>query len=315
MPVDHPQRLSRSGAAAAALVVASILLLGVAARGDAAPARAAANSATFPDSVGEDVASADISSVTVANDDRPVLTFRVAIANRPTLTGDMVVLVWVDSDANPSSGDPDTDGADYLIELDGPFGGDPASIGLFRWNGTTYTAQGVPQTSLVFSYANGVATIRISATELGGTRRLSLGVMTAAGITFTPEGEPDFSAARFDLAPDAGRGFYTYDVRVRATLAVRSGGSRPARPAAGKAYAAFATVARSDGAPVRAATVACRATIAGRAIPLASKSFSNGRATCVYRIPKTARGKQLRGTITVAAGGLRATRSYSARVA
>lgn len=315
MARDAQQVVGRTGAALAALAVAVFLLLGLAGPGDAAPSRASANSVTFPDSTGEDVDSADISSVTVSNDDRGAIAFRIAIPNRPTLTADMIALVFVDSDANPATGDAETDGADYLIELDGPFGGRPAGVALFRWNGTTYTAQGVPQNSLVFSYANGVLTFRISAAELGGTRRMSFGVLTAAGITFTAEGEPDFTAAHFDFAPDAGRGFFTYDVRIRATLGVRSGGSRPARPAAGKAYTAFAVVARSDGAPVRTATVTCRATIAGRAIAPASKSFSSGRASCNYRIPKTARGKLLRGTITVTSGGLRATRSYSARIA
>ena len=75
----------------------------------------------------------------------------------------MIFLLLLDADANPASGSADFLGADYIVELDGPLTG-PAGAGLFRWNGSDYTATGRPQTTLVFSYANG-ATLKINASS------------------------------------------------------------------------------------------------------------------------------------------------------
>jgi hypothetical protein len=297
------------------LLLALLAALVAGGNGRAEPARAATNSVTFPDSTGEDPASADIASVVAANDDHAALTFTVNVPNRPALTGDMLFLLFLDTDANPSSGDPDFLGADYIIELDGPLGGTAASIGLFRWNGTDFTATGVPQTSLVFTYTNGAVVIKLNASELGSTQKISFGVIAVTGIALSPTGEPDFTNIHVDNAPDAGHGLFSYDVKITPpSLAVQSGGSRPLRPTAGKLYSPFAVVARSDGAAVGTGTVTCRATIALKPIPIAAKSFANGRATCSYRIPKTAKGKSIRGTITITAGGLKATRSFSARI-
>jgi hypothetical protein len=288
-------------------------LLIVTGDGHANATAAAANTVTFPDSTGEDPQGPDVTSVVAANDDRGTLTFTISIPNRPTLTADMFILLAIDSDANPASGSADFLGADYIIELDGPLQG-PAGVALFRWNGTDFTATGVAQTSLVFSYANG-ATIRINTAELGGTRRFSFGIIAVSGLVLSPTGEPDFANIHVDNAPDPGHGFFTYDVRVTPpALVVRSSGARPLRPSAGKLYTRFAVVGRSDNTPVQAGTTTCRATVAGSALRATSSAFSAGRASCTFRIPKTAKGKTIRITITVRSQGLAVTRSFSARI-
>ena len=272
---------------------------------------AASNSTTFPDSIGEDPSAADISAVTVSNDDRGRLTFRIDVSNRPTLAADMFFLILLDTDANPASGDPDFGGADYVIELDGPLDG-AARTALARWDGTNLTSTGVSQSSLVFSYAAG-ATISINASELGGTRRFGFSVLAVSGAALTPTGELDLTNARFDLAP--GNGQYFYDVRITPpTLALRSGGTRPLRPAAGKAYTVFTTLTRSDGTAVTSGTAVCRATISGRAVAVAARSVVGSRASCTFRIPAGSKGKTIRGTVSVSSQGLRATRSFSARI-
>jgi hypothetical protein len=297
------------------LAVAALawVLLVVVGDGHAAPARSATNTATFPDSTGEDAAGPDVISSVVANDDKGGLTFTISVPNRATLTGDMIFLLLLDTDANPASGSADFGGADYIIELDGPLQG-PAGSGLFRWNGSDFTASGVPQTTLTFSYANGPA-FRISNAELGGTRRFSFGVLAVSGIVLGPDGEPDFTNAHFDSAPDAGHGFYTYDVKITPpTLAVRSSRTQPLRPRAGQRFTAFATVARSDGAPLGGGNVTCRATIAGKSVRAVTFSLVGSRASCTYAIPKTAKGKTIRITVGVTSQGLKATRTFSARI-
>ena len=63
-------------------------------------ARTTANSATFADSSGEDANAPDITSVAVSNDDAGMITFKINISNRPALTPDMTVLLFLDTDQN-----------------------------------------------------------------------------------------------------------------------------------------------------------------------------------------------------------------------
>jgi hypothetical protein len=306
------QRVARLTLLAAAGVVAVALL---AAGGQAAPASGAANSVTFPDSTGEDPAAPDIASIVVSNDDRGNLVFRLNIPNRPELTGDMAILLFVDTDNNPASGDPDWLGADYLIEWDGPFAGSSFN-GLFRWDGSDYAGPlGIPQTSLVVAYANGVAEIRISAAELGGTKRFKFVALAIGGIALDANGEVDFTNVKLDFAPDPGKGLYAYEVRtVTPALKVQRFVSQPARPVAGKLFAVSATVVRNDGRSVASGRTVCRATISGQALRTAAASFRGGLARCSFRILATARGKTLRITMTITSGGLKATRTFSARI-
>jgi len=309
-----PQTL-KPGRTIAMLLVASssaVALLTVASDGRGASAAVATNSVTFEDSSGEDAAGPDITTVTIANDDLTNLTFTIAIPNRPTLTGDMFFQLPIDSDANPASGSPEFGGADYLLVLIGPIEG-RAEVGLLRWNGTEFTDVGVPQSTLIFSYANGL-TLKISASELGGTRRFSFAVFAVTGVVLDPNGDLDFTNIHVDPAPD--RGAYTYDVKITPpTLALGNGGARPLKPAVGKLYSQSVSVARSDGAAVQGGRVTCRATVAGAVLRPTGSSFVGTRGTCTFRIPKTAKGKTIRITVTVSAGGLTAARSFSARIA
>ena len=135
-----------------------------------------------------------------------------------------------------------------------------------------------------------------------------------SGVAIGPNNEPDLTNLQFDIAPQ--QGTFTYDVKLTPpALVVRTSGSRPVRPTASKLYSAFVVVARTDGAPLQAGTLTCRATIAGRALVAVSRSLVGNRATCTFRIPKTAKGKTIRTTITVRSGGLTATRTSSARIA
>src|SRR5512132_4027826 len=109
-------------------------------------ARHANNSMTFPDSLGEDAAAPDITSVVVSNDDAGMITFQVNISNRPALTPAMYFAVFIDTDQKTTTGDPGSLGADYAIQLI------PGEVDLFQWNGTTF-ARASAQASLTFSYA------------------------------------------------------------------------------------------------------------------------------------------------------------------
>ena len=196
--------------------------------GTAAPNRVAANSTSYQDSAGENPAAPDITTLTTSNNDAGVVSFKVDIPNRPTLTQDLLLLVFVDTDANPQTGDPDSLGADYVIQI---FGGEAA---LFRWDGADFTrrAGDPPATSLIFSYQGGV-TVTISAAELGNTKRLGFAVIAVSGIVIDPAtGDLDFTNAVSDVAPAAGAGLYAYEVKITPpTLVVRRSPSASPPPA------------------------------------------------------------------------------------
>jgi hypothetical protein len=271
-------------------------------------ARSASNTTTFPDSTGEDANAPDITSVVVSNDDAGNITFQINISNRPALTPDMFVLVFLDTDQNSSTGDTQALGAEYVIELD------PGVVGLFQWNGTDYLPA-ASQTSLTFSYLPTGATIRVSAADLGKTKAFKFGTIAASGIVTDAAGKPDFTNIHEDLAPDGGHGFFTYQVLTKLILSVTAFNTSPKPAKAGRPFSASLAANQNDtGLPVASGTTTCVATIAFKRIPAVTHTLTNGVANCIWRIPATAKGKTLRGTITLTVEGVKVTRTFSSRI-
>lgn len=270
--------------------------------------RAAANSTTFPDSIGEDPNAPDITSVVVSNDDAGLITFQINVSNRPAFTQDMYFLVFVDTDQNASTGDPNSLGADYAIDLE------PGSVGLFQWNGSNFAAA-ASQTSLVYAYQPTGPTIKVSAADLGKTTAFKFAVIAASGFATDANGNPVTTNEHRDYAPDLGHGFFTYQVLTKLVLSVTAFTTSPKPARAGKAFSASLAANENDtGGPVQGGTVACTATIAAKRIPAVSHVLTNGVASCVWRLPKTAKGKTIRGTITLTVRGVSVTRSFAARI-
>jgi hypothetical protein len=295
--------------------VSTILLavLALTAGGAWAPAattQAAAGSQTFPDSTGEQANAPDITSVTVSNTNAGAITFK--INGPPQLTEDMLVDILIDSDNNPATGDPATDGfsapgGEYAIEL---FGGDAS---LFKWDGTNYSrrANDPPQSSLTFNQL----AITINAAELGNTARFNFDTAIITGVKVV-NGELDFAEARADLAPDFGHGRFNYKLNT-APLRLVSKGFKltPSRPVAGRTFTAGLTVARNDtGATLKGGQVICTARAGGARITARVHRFVGTQARCAWSVPGSARGKPFRGSITVVFEGRRISRSISATV-
>jgi hypothetical protein len=268
---------------------------------------AASNSQHYPDSTGEDPQAPDITSIDVSNDDSGLITFKVNISNRPTLTSDMTILIFLNTDQNTSTGDPNALGADYAIELD------PGTVNLFQWNGTTYAAA-ASQTSLTYSYDTTGATIDVAASDLNGTKSFSFGVIAISGITLDANGNPDFTNSHEDLAPDAGHGFFSYQVIAKLTLTQTAFTTAPSPARAGRRFSASLGANESDtNGPVTKGTVACSARVGGRHLT-STHSLSNGVASCFWNLPATAKGKTLRGTIAVTVQGTTLSKSFSVKV-
>jgi hypothetical protein len=287
----------------AALVLFAALPASV---GTSAPLKPAANSATFDDSTGEAADAPDITTAVVSNTNAGLITFKVNIPNRPTLTEDMLINIDVDSDNNLATGDPDTLGADYSIQLF------QSRIDLFRWDGTSFTRTGTdpPQASLVFSYAGGPS-IKISAAELGNSTRLKFGAIAISGIKLDANGDPDFTNAKADLAPDPGHGLWGYEVNT-APLRLVARKLTAGKPRAGTLYTVRLAAARNDtGAVLESGQVTCKASVAGKALRARTQRFVNKEARCTWLIPSTARGKTIRGSIGVAFEGKTLRKSFT----
>jgi hypothetical protein len=271
-------------------------------------AAARANSQTFTDSTGEDPAAPDITSIVVSNDDAGLVTFKVNISNRPTLTPDMTMLMFLDTDQQPTTGDAQAAGADYAIELD------PGSVGLFKWNGTDYVAA-PSQSSVTYSYDATGATIRASAADLGGVKGFNFFVAAFSGITLDAAGNPDFTNSHVDAAPDAGHGSYTYQVLTKLTLSVQAFTTSPKPAKAGKRFIAGLAATESDtNGPVKAGTVACSATLGGKHLSATAHVVANGVAACAWSLPRTAKGKTLRGTVSLTVKGTTVVRTFAVKV-
>jgi len=268
---------------------------------------ARANSQTFTDSTGEDPAAPDITTVVVSNDDAGLITFKVNISNRPTLTTDMTVLMFLDTDQQATTGDSQASGAEYAIELD------PGSVGLFKWNGSDYVAA-PSQTSVTYSYDATGATIRASAVDLGGTKGFNFFLAAFSGITTDAAGNADFTNAKVDAAPDAGHGVYTYQVLTKLTLNVEAFTTSPKPAKAGKKFVASLAATESDTkGPVQAGAVTCTATVGGKHPSATVHRVANGIATCSWVLPRNVKGT-LRGTVSLTVKGTTVVRAFAVKV-
>jgi hypothetical protein len=273
-------------------------------------ARVDANNAAFQDATGENQDGVDITSILVSNDVAGLLTFRINIPGRPAFTEDMRLWVWFDSDSNRATGLTQTDvaGPDYYILWDRD------GVRLFRCGASSCT-NATPQRTLGSSYRGG-ATLTINAVEIRA-KRLRFAVQATAGIRYDPvTRRSDLSNATVDYAPERNR-FWSYNVRLGPSqLLVKTLSTTPARPQAGKQLSVRLAVTRDDtGDLVSSGRVTCAGRIGARPLRPSSQGFAGGRATCVFAIPPNARGRTLRGFVTVAFSGKSVTKSFSRRIA
>ena len=292
------------------VVLVAVVLALVAAGGAWSHAeRSAANSTSFTDPVGDSGAKPDISGGTVSNDDAGKITFTVAFANRPVLIQGDFVEIFIDGDNAAWTGD---DGFEYIVlySLDA----NPASD-LQLWDGTQYVT--VATATVNGSYAGGTLTVSLSFRALGDTARLRFFVYSDSSAN---EDDTDF-----DDAPHEG----VFSDQVKIPL-LFDAFKAPAKVKAGKGATAALALTTDDEAH---GGVTCRATIAGRPVrgqgswvgvllgprpspagDTASPFAYKGVAFCTWKLPKTAKRKLLKGTMTAAKEGLTVAHSFSVRI-
>ncbi len=290
-----------------AIAVAVVALPTAASGALSGPAAPVANSTTYQDSVGEDPAAPDITTIVTSNDDAGTITFRINVPNRQQLTQDLVTILDIDSDANQGTGDPDNFGADFILQY---------ILGeaiLFKWNGSDYTLSAT-QSSLSSSWSSG-PTFKINASDLNNTRRFAFDALVVSGVVFDQTtGAIDCTNCKRDSAPLIG--LYPYQLQLtKPTLVVKSLKPTPAKPVASRPFTLRLVAARSDtGAAVQNGRVTCVGRLGSARLKAAVQRVQGGAATCTWNLPATARGKTFRGTVTVAFEGLKASQSYTGKV-
>ena len=251
---------------------------------------------SFSDPTGDSGAAPDITAVQVSHDASVV---SIALTtNAGALADEMTFWGYIDMDGNAATGFPaHSVGAEvfFIADADGGLLARMSGSGIvFDFN-----------SGLSTSFAGGVFTVRLNRQTFGTVERFAFAMESEL-----EDANGDTIAS--DLAPD-GPPFYAYSF-VPLALTVAPVSAAPKAPAAGKPLVLSARVARSDGQPFTAGTVACKARV-GAAAVRTTPSVAGGLARCSLRVPKTGRGKQLRGSITVSAeDSAPVTRSFTLRV-
>jgi hypothetical protein len=251
--------------------------------------------ASFTDPAGDSGAAPDITAVTAANDAPGAnLTFTVR-SNQASLAADATVYLWFDADNNQQTGNSGVE-AVFVIDATG--------WAFLKWNGTQFAPANAASAN--GSHVNGLTTFKISKADLG------------AGDKFrfwadTDQVDANGNPIAQDTAPD-GDAVYQYTIAKPLTLRAGTATTVPLRPRAGKAFAVRARITRGDtGGPLASGTVTCTVRV-GTARIRATGRVSGGVAVCNMTIPKTAKGKFVRGTMKVTFQGVSTTKTFSYRV-
>lgn len=252
---------------------------------------------TFPDPANDHSAAPDIANVRVTDAKDGWIRFAVSTPNRATLPAQSVIILTIDRDAKPNTGNT---GAEVSIT---DVGGE---VRLERWNarGRRWVDDS-PPTRLREHSAGNIVTIEVHRSELDTTPRFGFKLTSADLDVGTGE------AVAVDFAPNSGT-FWSYRL---ANLAVRLLVKRPvgvpARPRAGRSFVVKQGVKRSDTS--RALTfgaVTCTATVGGKRLA-AKGSLASGDGRCAMKIPAGVRGKRLRGSMTIRSAGASVTSKFT----
>ena len=293
-----------SAALAAAVAVAVAVVPLASARADATegkPLRAggierASVPMRFDDQTGDSGSAPDLNRIDVAND---VLARRVVVwietSNRTELRSTDVYTLFLDTDRNPATGSPGA-GADHAVTVDGA----ARRVVLLRWTGSAFEPGESPSLAAEYVVSERALRISIVAADIGGTQGFNFFVSARAG-------------GQEDLAPNAPQ-LWSYTLtferlRLRASRIVLS------RARAGRLFVAGLLAVRSDlNETVAQGRVTCSLRVGSKRLRTVARRFVDDVATCGWRLPRTAAGKRVRGTITVRFAGARATRSFTTRV-
>jgi Domain of unknown function (DUF1929)/Bacterial Ig domain len=207
----------------------------------------------------------------------------------------------------------DADGTVAKVEF---FNG-PAKIGedlttpySYTWGAVTdgtYTLTARATDNLGASTASASSTITVDAGgTTGGTTNpppsAPVVTVTTTATAVPPVVEAPLLPPTVPLLPP------TVPLTLRASKPV----SVPVQPRVGQPFAVRLAVVRGDtGASVSSGTASCKVSLGWKKLAAVGRLRAGGRATCAMVIPKSARGKRLRGAVRVTFRNVSVTRSFS----
>jgi hypothetical protein len=241
---------------------------------------------TFTDPSGDSGTAPDITTVVVANDASGRIDFQINVPGQPNLASDALLFLVLDTDNNPATGAPNTEGGDYYFVLSG----EDQTYGLFRWNGSDWAD--VPSGTETVSWSSG-AHIAFDRSQFGNPDELTFYAKTLQGSGSSEDG-------RVDFAPDTSTWTYVLPQQIAPPGSPPTVTSKqvlaafgPAR--AGKPVAVRVTLRLVVGGQtyiVGPEQLVCGAKVAGQRVKTTIKR-SPLAWTCSIVVPRTARGKVL----------------------
>jgi hypothetical protein len=250
----------------------------------------------FPDAVGDHDAAPDVTSVRVSDAKSGWITFAVTTPNYATLPSESAIVLTVDADSNPETGE---GGAELTVTLVG------GEVALDRWNGRRWVPDTAP-TRVRARNSKHVVAIDLHVSELGNAPRFGFSLLSV-DLNTAVEG-----AVAADVAPnDFSYWGYALANRPALVLVATEPVSKPSHPRAGRPFTVSLPVTRSDSRrPITTGAVSCRVLAAGAKVQ-ATGRVVGGAAQCAFVVPRAAKGKVLRGTISVRSGGKVVARDFS----
>jgi hypothetical protein len=125
----------------------------------------ATGSQPYPDPTGDAGMAADVTQITVANDDAGLITVKLLFSNRTAL-GDEGIAVYVDSDKNPTTPGGGCSGSEYRLRY---FGGDFPKYGVDRCAAGTFSLATTPTFDGTFDGPTMTLTFALNRTDLAAT--------------------------------------------------------------------------------------------------------------------------------------------------
>lgn len=269
----------RAGPLAAVLLAALVLAPG-------------ATPGTYADKSGDSGSAGDITGIQVNADKASgQLFFLIAGSNLSTSPNDLTVL-FIDSDANPSTGQPNLLGADYVFAVD------DSSYDFEHWDGTDWVD--TPYSTVRINGGGSGLTISVNRSELGNTNTFNFWARSINMVDKKSDDAPDDGDYNYSIDAN-GPDIQSVALKTVPTTGPVHGKKFVVTPAGLKLPAGEASDAEAD-------SYSCRAKVGQRALR------GGGTGACTFAVPKKSRGKQLRLTVTVNYEGASKSFAYSFKV-
>ena len=254
------------------------------------------DTATFTDAVGDHDAAPDLTAVHVSDARNGWITFSITTPNYAVLPEESAIVISIDADDNPRSGESGTE-----LQLSLAAG----EVALERWDGAQYAPDDLP-TRARHRNAGNVVAIDLHVSELANSSRFRFSLLSADVNTAIQ------SVVAVDVAPDD-LTFWRYTLANKPALKLSAKRlvTTPVRPRAGRPFAINLPVTRSDtGRAITSGAVSCRVLAAEKRVAATGRVIG-GAGRCTFVVPAAARGKVLRGTVTVRTGGTSVAADFS----